>query len=211
MVEAVQANYRAMRSVPVAAALLKEVPEWPSLAAQERVVAAVLDDPVVTAYAPAPSYTRAFLRALIADVEGAGAEVAEELYSRYVELCVAPGSDSAAPTAALAHCTLTHHGSARSTVPAPDALPLRLSRALNPVGLTTWPAGYFLTELLLDQHGESVFFFPSSFSWMLFLTGFCLFEHLQNALTTRWCWSLVLAWASQGSPSPSGHVQHTWP
>lgn len=167
MVEAVQSNYRAMRSVPVAAALLKEVPEWPSLAAQERVVAAVLDDPVVTAYAPAPSYTRAFLRALIADVEGAGAEVAEELYSRYVELCVAPGSDSAAPTAALAHCTLTHHGSARSTVPAPDALPLRLSRALNPVGLTTWPAGYFLTELLLDQHGMGVFIFHPSLLLLL--------------------------------------------
>lgn len=153
MVEAVQANYRAMRSVGVTAALLRDVPGWPALAAQERVVAAVLDDAVVAAYAPAPSYTRAFLKALIADVEGAGAEVAEELYTRYVALCMA-GGDAGAPSAALVHCTLTHRGSpARSTVPAPDALPLRLSRALNPVGLTTWPAGYFLTELLLDQHG----------------------------------------------------------
>lgn len=156
MVEAVKANYRAMRSVNVAAALLREVPEWPSLAAQERVVAEVLDDAVVAAYAPAASYTRAFLKALIADVEGAGAEVAEELYTRYVALCMA-GGDAAAPSAALVHCTLTHHGRARSAVPAPDALPLRLSRALNPVGLTTWPAGYFLTELLLDQHGLHCF------------------------------------------------------
>ena len=157
MVDAVRACYRAMRTVSVTAPLLKSIPGWPSLESQELVVKDVLDDPVAIQYPPAKSFVRAFMKAVIADVESAGVEVAEELYTRYVEFCMG-SCDAGDPSCAaeLVHCTLTYMKpipEPRSSIPASDAMPLRLSRALNPVGLTTWPAGYFLTELLMDRHG----------------------------------------------------------
>ena len=155
MVEELRAGYRAMRPVGALVPLLSSVPGWPSTDAQHRVVAEVLDEPVVAQFPPAHSYTRAFVKALISKAEGAGVEVAEELYTRYVGFCV--GDTGGDGSTELAHCTLTLAAPApapvRSTAPAPDAVTLRLSRALNPVGLTTWPAGYFLTELLIHRHG----------------------------------------------------------
>eukprot|EP00727_Mastigamoeba_balamuthi_P009863 m51a1_g55 hypothetical protein (308) ;mRNA; f:176186-177315 len=84
---------------------------------------------------PARAYTRAFLRALMEDLEGAKCEIDDALLEMYLEFANAAPEDSA-----LSHVTHSVSG---------VDLCFRLSKQLFPVGLATWPAGFFIAEWAL--------------------------------------------------------------
>eukprot|EP00047_Mylnosiga_fluctuans_P010864 m.18334 g.18334 ORF g.18334 m.18334 type:complete len:350 (+) comp3328_c0_seq1:39-1088(+) len=125
---------------------------FPWAAAQARVMADIVLQPLNPAQPPSREYRRDFLKKMISMMEKADVEVADEVYSAFSEV-VQPPSDETPGDGAIGHKTYAlHEGVAVTLREAKEFI------SKGTTGLVTWQAGLaFIEDSLQDDKGAALF------------------------------------------------------
>jgi predicted nicotinamide N-methyase len=143
-------DYREMRPLPALLPKYKSYKnvntdpiDWTDVDVQERVYNEVISHPLCKDFPPSRSYTAKFIKMYLDQVDAQRKELYEDLFSLYMELTKEPEAPNQA-------CHRAYYVN-NTWDPNKDpkiGVTIRLTQNWNSVGMTTWPAGFYLAEVI---------------------------------------------------------------